>query len=330
MTNDDTAILPLVVASDADGQSLEAYASARRQEIDADLLQHGAILFRDFGNEGGLDSIASRFFPSLLAYTYRSTPRSNLGQYVYTATEYPKQLWIPQHNENAYQLSWPMKLLFHCEIAAERGGCTPLASTLAVTEAIDPEIREEFARRGVKYVRNYRPGIDLPWEEVFGTNSRAEVERFCQQHRIELEWTRDGLRTSQNCPAFATHPATGQRLWFNQAHLFHVSSQEPKARETLLALFGESGLPRNAYFGDGGAIAEDMLEHIRAAYASKRTSFPWQSGDVLLVDNMLVTHGREPYEGARKVLVCMAEAHSPSGIDGSPEATDSEMVRLYV
>jgi alpha-ketoglutarate-dependent taurine dioxygenase len=34
-------------------------------------------------------------------------------------------------------------------------------------------------------------------------------------------------------------------------------------------------------------------------------SFRWERGDVLLLDNYLVAHGRNPYEGPRKILVAM-------------------------
>jgi alpha-ketoglutarate-dependent taurine dioxygenase len=49
------------------------------------------------------------------------------------------------------------------------------------------------------------------------------------------------------------------------------------------------------------------VETIRAAIAAETRSFPWQTGDILLVDNMAVAHGRAPYEGERRVLVAMTE-----------------------
>jgi alpha-ketoglutarate-dependent taurine dioxygenase len=49
------------------------------------------------------------------------------------------------------------------------------------------------------------------------------------------------------------------------------------------------------------------MDEIRGAYDSETVKFDWQRGDLLLVDNMLVAHGREPFTGNRKVLVAMAE-----------------------
>ena len=51
-----------------------------------------------------------------------------------------------------------------------------------------------------------------------------------------------------------------------------------------------------------------MLDHIREVYEQEKLVFPWQKGDVLLVDNMLTAHGRKPYSGARKIVVGMAQS----------------------
>jgi hypothetical protein len=96
-------------------------------------------------------------------------------------------------------------------------------------------------------------------------------------------------------------------VWFNQAHLFHVSNLENSIQESLLAVLKEEGLSRNAYYGDGTPIERSVLDEIRAAYKASTVVFPWQKDDLLMVDNMLVAHGRRPYTGERKTLVAMAE-----------------------
>ena len=113
------------------------------------------------------------------------------------------------------------------------------------------------------------------------------------------------MRTRQVCQAVATHPHTGEAVWFNQAHLFHVSSLEAEIRESLLA---SDEPPRNAYYGDGSPIEDVVLDEVRAAYAKEAVVFPWQRGDILVVDNMLTAHGRRPYRGARKIVVAMGRA----------------------
>jgi alpha-ketoglutarate-dependent taurine dioxygenase len=297
---------------DADGSQLEllAWFDAERARLDRLLSTHGAVLLRGFRGAGidSFNTLVGRLGRPL-RYTFRSTPRSQLADAVYTSTEYPASEWIPQHNENAYASSWPQRLAFHCVIAPASGGATPLADSRRVYQALDPEVRARFAERGVMYVRNFGRGVDLSWQEAFQTSDRAEVDRYCAGAGIVAEWQADGgLRTRNVCPAMRLHPVSGEPVWFNQAHLFHVSALAPELARQLLDSFGADGVPRNAFYGDGSPIEDDALAAIRAAYAAHTRAFPWQVGDVLLVDNMLCTHGREPFEGARRIVVGMADA----------------------
>ncbi|WP_204632707.1 TauD/TfdA family dioxygenase [Dyella mobilis] len=301
--------MPLLLEVDAEGLGAADWARHHHGAIQAILQERGAVLLRglDLPDGAGFGQVLSALFGGeLIEYVYRSTPRTEVQGRVYTATEYPAGEVIPQHNENAYARSWPLRIGFLCVQPAERGGETPIGNSRAVYRAIPAAIREKFERKGVMYVRNYSQ-LDLPWSEVFQTDDRGEVETYCRDNELEWEWLDDdGLRTRQVNPATALHPVTGETLWFNQAHLFHVSNLDPEVAATMIELFGEENLPRNAYYGDGSPIEPEALQAIRDIYRSTRLVFPWQRNDLLLLDNMLFTHGRESYGGARKVLTGMA------------------------
>ncbi len=303
--------LPLLVEPMVEGVDLTAWVGANHEAIARRLIDHGGILFRGFGIDSleRFEGLAKTYSGELLEYTYRSTPRSQVSGNVYSSTEYAADQSIPLHNEMSYSSQWPLKIWFFCMQPAEQMGETPIADSRRVYNAIDPAVRDRFAEKKVMYVRNYGQGLDLPWQNVFQTESREEVEAYCRQADIEFEWKADdGLRTRERCQAVASHPVTGEMVWFNQAHLFHISNLEPHLRQSLLAAFREEDLPRNAYYGDGSPIEESALADIRAAYDREAIVFPWFKGDILMLDNMLVAHGRRPYSGARKVVVAMAEA----------------------
>lgn len=305
--------LPLVIKPAVDGVNLLAWAANNRELIETKLLQHGGILFRNFKitDVADFEQFIQTISGSLLEYSYRSTPRTQVSGRIYTSTEYPADQFIPLHNEMAYALNWPMKIFFFCVKAADTGGETPIADSRKVFQRLDPRIKEQFIQKKIRYVRHYGEGLDLHWENVFQTSNQSDVEHYCRSAGIEFEWKNTGnLRTSQVCQAVATHPKTGEKVWFNQAHLFHVSGLKPEVRESLLSIFKESDLPRNAFYGDGSTIEPSVLDEIRQIYQQEAVIFPWQEGDILMLDNMLTAHGRMPYLGSRKVVVGMAEPFS--------------------
>ena len=305
--------LPLVIEPTMDGVDLVAWGKKNLNLIEDHLLQHGGILFRNFnvkGVEQFQDVVRATTRQELLEYTYRSTPRSQVSGKIYTSTEYPADQAIPMHNEHVYDTTWPMKIWFFCVKAAEEQGQTPIADSRKVFERINPTIKEQFMQKKVMYVRNYGELLDLPWQDVFQTTEKSAVEQFCHHANIEFEWLGENLRTRQVCQAVAKHPRTGEMVWCNQAHLFHVSSLHPTIRDSLLSVVDEEGLPRNAYYGDGSPIEPAALDEIRAIYQQEMVLFPWQEGDVLILDNMLTAHGRMPYKGTRKIVVGMAESYS--------------------
>ncbi|SED57916.1 Taurine dioxygenase, alpha-ketoglutarate-dependent [Pseudomonas anguilliseptica] len=300
--------LPLLVQPTANQTislpALHQLARTRLHEV-------GGLLLRGFDvlGEQAFQQLVRGFGHELLNYEFGSTPRKAVEQGVYTSTEYPAHQVIPLHNEQSYTLQWPLKIWFHCVQPSAEGGETPIADSRLIYDRIDPALRQRFTDKRLMYVRNYGNGLDLPWQQAFNSDDHQVVEAFCRANRIDFEWKDDGeLRTRQVCQAVARHPHTAENVWFNQAHLFHVSNLAPAVREGLLAVVEDPlDLPRNVYYGDGSPLEDSALEEIRGVLDDCTVRFPWQQGDVLMLDNMLVAHGRSSFKGARKVIVAMAE-----------------------
>src|SRR5438552_6426975 len=146
------------------GVSLVVWGHEHRETVQEKISEGSAILFRGFEVRGQseFESVFDHLFGQKLDYVYRTTPRTQVGKGVYTATEYPPRVNIPFHNENSYQHDWPMRLAFFCVKPADQGGETPIADSVRVTARIDSAIREKFQRRKVMYVRSYRPVFDIP------------------------------------------------------------------------------------------------------------------------------------------------------------------------
>ncbi|HEY0184750.1 MAG TPA: TauD/TfdA family dioxygenase [Rhodopila sp.] len=308
----DHAGTTLLIASPPYPGSGDDHRAGVRDLAGRSLHQCGAMLLRGLrkGTVSDFNDFAASFGHELLSYEFGSTPRSRIEKGVYSSTEYPAHQWIPQHNEQSYTLKWPLKIWFFCDNPPDVGGETPIADSRQVYRRLDPALRATFKRKGLMYVRNYGNGLDVPWQRVFHTSDKVVVEAYCRAQSIQWEWRDDGeLRTRQLCQSEACHPTTGERVWFNQAHLFHVSGLEPATRDALLAAVGEADLPRNVYYGDGTPIEVAALDEIRGVYRELSLTFRWHDGDILLLDNMLTSHGRAPFKGKRRILVAMTEPY---------------------
>ena len=235
-------------------------------------------------------------------------PREGVSGKVYGSTPYPSEQAILFHSESSHMHCWPQKIWFFCVQPSQSGGETPIVGCRKVLQLLDPKLRERFEQKQLMYVRNYTNGLDVSWQDFFHTTDKKEVEDYCRKASISVEWKPDGgLRTCQVRPAIINHPRTGESVFFNQIQLHHASCLKPEVRESLLSTFSVDNLPRHVYYGDRSPIEESVIEEIMAIYQKAQVSFPWQKGDVLMLDNMLTAHGRNPYVGNRKIVVAMGE-----------------------
>lgn len=301
---------PMIIES-KEQIELGTWMENNRNFVEKHLSSQGAILLRNFQLDiSNFEEIIKNFSGELESYSYASTPREKVSGNIYTSTEYPSELSIPLHNEMSYTSSWPMKIWFYSVINAKEGGKTPIASSANIYDRLSSSIKSRFSEKGIMYIRNYTGLLDLTWQKTFDTNNRKTVEEFCCKNGIRYQWENENhLRTYEVSQAIAIHPKTGENVWFNQAHLFHISNLEEPIREYLLSEYKEEQLPRNAYYGDGSPIEGAILEEIRNLYEQESIFFEWKENDVLLLDNMLMAHGRTSFKGKRKIVVGMSEPY---------------------
>lgn len=303
-------IAPLVIRPNTDDVDLEKWISGQRQFVEASLRRHGAILFRGFNvkSVSGFEKCARALSLDLFTGYGDLPPDQGGSDATYESTPYPATQTILFHNEASHMHRWPMKQFFYCVEPAREGGETPTADCREVYRQLDSKIVERFSRKQLMYVRNFTDGLDVSWQEFFKATDKTAVEDYCRKSGIDFEWRGEsGLRTRQLRPGVARHPQTGEQVFFNQVQLHHVSCVPPAVREPMLALFGEDGLPRNVYYGDGSAIEDSIMDEIRDVYWRVSVAFVWAAGDILMLDNMLTAHARNPYVGPRRIVVAMAE-----------------------
>ncbi|WP_186082406.1 TauD/TfdA family dioxygenase [Burkholderia gladioli] len=308
----DGASLPVVFEPARAHDDPVAWASRHRDAVDAALCRHAAILFRGFAlpTPQDFERFAEALSPGLHG-AYGDLPKKEGGRNIYRSTPYPEQEMILFHNESSHLESWPRKQWFYCEVPSPVGGATPLVDIREMIRVLPAELVERIERKSLLYVRTFTEELDLSWREFFKTDDRAAVEARCRAAGTEFRWLEDdAFQMRTRCAGVIRHPSTGERAFFNQVQLHHPYCLGPGVREDLIELVGAERLPRNVCYGDGTPIADEDMALIGQAYEACAVRFDWRRGDVVMLDNMLTAHARDPFEGPRKIVVAMGEMMS--------------------
>ncbi|UUC47540.1 non-ribosomal peptide synthase/polyketide synthase [Pseudomonas citronellolis] len=302
---------PLLMEPSDSQLDLIEWTRHNRPLLEQKLAEHAGILFRGFRLDGiqGFEAFAEAVQPGLYGQ-YGDLPKKEGGRNTYRSTPYPERKMILFHNESSHQDRWPRKQLFYCEQPSLKGGATPVVDCRLMYQRLPQELRQRFEAKGLLYVRTFADKLDVPWQHFFKTEDRAEVERRCRESGIQWQWLgADELQIRTPGPAIIRHPVTGEASFFNQVQLHHIHCLDPDVREDLLAMYGLERMPRNVYYGDGTPIEDAVMELLGELYEACAVRFDWQKGDVILLDNMLAAHARDPYEGPRKIVVAMGDMY---------------------
>ena len=285
------------------------WVAEHRDALRGFVAEHGTLIVRGLGLRDAKETEAVfRQFGNLMTEVEAFAPRQRYAQGVYSSSKWPPNQPMCQHHELSYTLEPPGLMLFACLNAPASGGATPVADSPAVLDALPGDLVKRFEQVGWLLIRNYNDDIGASFAEAFGIDDRAAVEKYCRANTIEFEWRPGGgLHTSQRRSAVVRHPGTGRRCWFNQIAFLNEWTMDPEVREYILDVYGEDGLPFNTRFGNGDPISAEIVDAINEAYQANTVREPWHAGDLMMVDNVRASHGREPFEGSRELLVAMAE-----------------------
>lgn len=290
------------------GGDLAAFLKSNKAAVDAALDDAGTLLFRGFDvpDPHAFDAAIEGYGETGFTYedSLSNAVRTNVTPRVFTANEAPPTTEIFLHHEMAQTPLYPSKLFFYCEIAPGTGGATPVCRSDWVLERLvkdAPDFISRVETEGVCYT-NVMPGSDdagsgqgRSWRSTLSVADRDRAEARLRDLGYTWEWLSDGsLRATTSALPAVRELADGRKTFFNQ----------------LIAAFrgwadSRNDPNRSITFGSGEAItSEDMAPAI--AVADELTAdVAWQAGDVALLDNYLVMHGRRPFEGKRRVLASL-------------------------
>jgi alpha-ketoglutarate-dependent taurine dioxygenase len=292
------------------------------------LLRSGAVLLRGFGlREPAQFAEAAECIAGPLDSEYEGpSPRTPLAQGVYTASEVTGRVAIAEHAELSYLPQMPRHVFFWCRRAADFGGGTTIVDGRRVLARLgDLEGLQLRTRR-----RHARPhGPHDPFELKRWTRSLGETREQASARAAALQFQarfeRDGSLTLEHTqPAVRVHPETGEAAWLNHLLVFHASAPAAVLDHALaspalrrLAQLYRTAMPRlgrevatDVTYPDGSPIDDAIVARVREAVADETVAVRWQAGDLLMVDNHIAMHGRQPYRGPRDVIAAWSRARS--------------------
>lgn len=293
-----------------DVDSLVRWARNHANSLKSTLAETGAILFRGFpmASAEDFDAFSAAFEYEDFTYneSLSNAVRINLTPRVFTANEAPPDVEIFLHHEMAQTPIFPQKLFFCCLAPAQQGGATPICRSdelFSAFAAAAPEWTEQFRRQGLKYTTHMPAGDDpdsgqgRSWRSTLSVSTPEQAEARLAALEYTWTWMPDGslLATTPTLPAVRRLP-DGSESFFNQVIAAHLGWKRHQTGKPVVT------------FGNGEEIPQKVMHELVAL--SRRLIYPiqWLQGDVALVDNYRVMHGRYPYSGTRKrrVLVCLA------------------------
>jgi hypothetical protein len=273
--------------------------------------QSGAVLFRGFplSSPEDFDAFISMFELENFPYveSLSNAVRVNKTPRVFTANEAPPSVAIFLHHEMAQTPIFPTRLFFFCQKSAETGGATPLCRSDVLWDEIK-EHRPNFARdceeKGLRY-SNVMPstddlasGMGRSWQSTLRATTQEEAERRLSALGYSFAWEEgDSLRATTPILPAVEDLGDGRKSFFNQ----------------LIAAFqgwkDERNDPSKAItFGDGARLDRADVDWVTRRADELCFDVPWQAGDVALVDNLVVMHGRRTFTGTRSVLASLVDA----------------------
>jgi alpha-ketoglutarate-dependent taurine dioxygenase len=278
--------------------------------------EHGAVLLRGFGAgvEDFLwlsDAMSSEFS------TYRGgglrwgpLDREAVGgnETLLTVTGGNRGFPILLHGEMYYLKKHPSILWFFCERAAERGGETVLCDGEALLGRLDASTRELFTEKSVKYLRQLSRD---EWVVAFQTEDVDELGRLCEENGTRLSLRPDGsAETEYVCSAISRSRGRGRDCFVNNvAEIYSIewAFESGWISENLPDLPRRT-CPLVVRMEDGSKVPSAVFDELHGLGAELSVPVSWQDGDVLMVDNTRVMHGRnQTYGSRRKVLVRLSE-----------------------
>jgi len=204
---------------------------------------------------------------------------------------------IELHGEMYYRPGdRPDLLWLHCLKPAQIGGATTVCDGIPMWNALSESSRKRFTDQRLMYVHTMGPTV---WNimtktenidealELVKTWEKVRNAKILPQNRLYLEYI---------IPAFFKTKFSNQIAFINSV------------RNTMQYYGKTTDFELKVYFEDGSEISKGILDEIYKVSSKLIKPVDWHAGDILVVDNHRMLHGRQAFEGEREIQTRFSKA----------------------
>ena len=272
----------------------EALSSVTLEAVRDAVCTQGFLVLRGFDvDRPGFERFTKRFSRRFLVHG--NPERAQINEDDTTQEVQPGRFPIPLHLERGTTPFAPDLYWFFCERPAGAGGETTFCDGQKLYQALGASTLAFFREHLVRW-HNYFPAP--AWKRAYGLASRAQAEQMLQalgttipglQYRFGEE---DGLMLSFATTAIRRSKHCGRDVFANSLMM----------RDSLRSMY-------HATLEDGAAIPAAVYDEIEDEAAQLTYQHRWQAGDIIVVDNTRVMHGRRAFSDPdRRIYVRMCDA----------------------
>lgn len=277
-----TSETPYAIVVAGEGEQLEAVPA---ETVGALFRRHGAVLLRGF--PAGLEAFKAFTDAWCVSSVFNESPdRRLLDQAHNIQSVNGGSDPFPLHPELSREPWKPDVCFFLCLQPPVSGGETTVCDGAEIVRRLPAEIREAMSRRRLLYVQPASPetltywlGAPTPSDAQLADQPKSSPYRFVRSPAGIL---RVFSRPMLHATRFGGAPAFGNFLLF--------------ARDYL-------GLPNFPVMDNGQRVPDDWMEAVRQAAGPITAPIPWRQGDLIMLDNSRIMHGRRAILDADNRLI---------------------------
>ncbi|AQZ11951.1 hypothetical protein BZL39_C08840 [Zygosaccharomyces parabailii] len=287
---------------------------------------HGTIIIRNTGTTD--PEVISKYINAIgtgsgdqpFVQNGTTATRTEITDILCTANEGPSSIYIHQHNEFSRFKKHPTKLFFVCtKYGSEtKGGQTPIVHGAELFKFLSektPDLLNNLAIRGLYYAQIWA-NVSLTktsWKDYYcfgreiNKNDELPVAKQKAQKNVHANVSED-YEWLENNDLLVHQHTKPVRLYHNQ----YTGQRVPTLFTSLATYFYQYKVKSyntptfELRYDDGKVIDKNLLEILLQASIDLSYEHEWQEGDIAIVDNYQVSHGRCPWsDGPRQILVSL-------------------------